>query len=76
MLVLLNYHVIVLGQGHLERLLQEFIEDYYHIAQPHQGLYGNTPVSQTERPQILGPGKLISIPVLGRLHHRYIRVAA
>jgi len=69
-------HVIVLGQGHLEWLLREFIEDYYHIAKSHQGLDGDTPISQTKQPQILGPSKLISIPVLGGLHHRYIRVAA
>jgi transposase InsO family protein len=69
-------HVIVLSQRHLERLLREFIEDYYHIARPHQGLNGDTPVSQTKRPQILGPSKLISVPVLGGLHHRYVRVAA
>ncbi len=69
-------HVIVLGQGHLERMLQEFIEDYYHIARPHQGLDGNTPILQMKQPQTLGPSKLISIPVLGGLHHRYIRVAA
>jgi transposase InsO family protein len=69
-------HVIVLGQGHLERLLREFIEDYYHIARPHQGLDGDTPISQTKQPKISGPSKLISIPVLGGLHHRYVRVAA
>ena len=69
-------HVIVLSQRHLERLLREFIEDYYHIARPHQGLNGDTPVSQIKRPQILGPSKLISVPVLGGLHHRYVRVAA
>lgn len=69
-------HVIVLNQGHLERLLREFIEDYYHIARPHQGLAGETPVSQTKQAEIPGPSKLISIPVLGGLHHRYIRVAA
>ena len=69
-------HVIVFGQSHLERLLQEFIEDYYHIARPHQGLDGDTPISQTKQPQISGPNKLISIPVLGGLHHKYIRVAA
>jgi putative transposase len=69
-------HVIVLGQGHLERLLREFIEEYYHVARPHQGLDGDTPVLQTKQPHILGPSKLISIPVLGGLHHRYIRVAA
>jgi len=69
-------HVIVLSQRHLERLLREFIEEYYHIARPHQDLNGDTPVSQTKRPQILGPSKLISVPVLGGLHHRYVRVAA
>jgi len=69
-------HVIVLGQGHLERLLREFIEEYYHVERPHQGLDGDTPISQTKQPRISGPSKLISIPVLGGLHHRYIRVAA
>ena len=51
-------------------------KEYYHVARPHQGLDGDTPVLQTKQPQILGPSKLISIPVLGGLHHRYIRVAA
>jgi putative transposase len=69
-------HVIVLSQGHLERLLREFIEDYYHIARPHQGLDGDTPALRTKQLEISGPSKLISIPVLGGLHHRYIRVAA
>jgi hypothetical protein len=36
-------HVIVLSQGHLERLLQEFIREYYHVARPHQGLAGHRP---------------------------------
>ncbi|MHC4510755.1 MAG: integrase core domain-containing protein, partial [Planctomycetota bacterium] len=69
-------HVIVLGQGHLERLLREFIEEYYHVARPHHGLGGDTPVLQTKQPQILGPSRLISIPIIGGLHHRYVRVAA
>ena len=37
-------HVIVLNEEHLKRLLKEFIEDYYHLARPHQGLNGDTPV--------------------------------
>ena len=69
-------HVIVFSQSHLERLLREFIEEYYHMARPHQGLNGNTPVSQIKQPKISGPSKLISIPVLEGLHHRYVRVAA
>jgi len=70
-------HVIVLGQSHLERLLREFIEDYYHVARPHQGLDGDTPIPQPKAdPPITGPTKLISTPILGGLHHRYQRVAA
>jgi transposase InsO family protein len=70
-------HVIVLGQNHLERLLREFIEEYYHVARPHQGLDGDTPIpwSKADAP-ISGPTKLISTPILGGLHHRYQRVAA
>ena len=70
-------HVIVLGQGHLARLLRKFIEDYYHVARPHQGLDGDTPIPQPKADApITGPTKLISTPVLGGLHHRYQRVAA
>ena len=69
-------HVIILGSAHLERLLKEFINDYYHVARPHQGLDGDTPIPQQEPPVISGPTKLASIPVLGGLHHRYFRVAA
>ena len=68
-------HVMILSQSHLERLLREFIEAYYHVARPHQGLQDETPLPQA-KPEISGPSKLISIPVLGGLHHRYVRVAA
>jgi transposase InsO family protein len=37
-------HVIVLNEEHLKRLLEEFIEEYYHLARPHQGLNGEAPV--------------------------------
>ena len=69
-------HVIVLSQAHLERLLREFIEDYYHTDRPHQGLGGQTPIPHEKPAVISGPTKLVSIPVLGGLHHRYVRVAA
>ena len=69
-------HVIVLNQRHLDRLLSEFIGGYYHTARPHQGLGGQTPILQERPPSISGPSKLVSIPVLGGLHHRYVRVAA
>ena len=72
---LLN-HVIVLSEAHLERLLREFIEEYYHVARPHQGLGGETPIPTESRPDIHDPTKLVAVAVLGGLHHRYLRVAA
>ena len=68
-------HTIVLSQRHLERMLREFI-DYYQTDRPHQGLGGQTPIPQETPPDVSGPTKLVSIPVLGGLHHRYVRVAA
>ena len=68
-------HVIVLSQRHLESLLREFI-DYYHTARPHQAIGGKTPIPQEKPPDVSGSTKLVSIPVLGGLHHRYVRVAA
>lgn len=65
-------HVIVLNQQHLARLLQEFIEDYYHTARPHQGLCGDTPLPHPPP----GEGEIISVPMLGGLHHRYSPAAA
>ncbi|MBU2644720.1 integrase core domain-containing protein [bacterium] len=72
---LLN-HVIVLNEKHLNRLLREYLEQYYHPSRSHQGLNGDTPFS-TKRPEATDePIKLISIPVCGGLHHRYERLAA
>jgi transposase InsO family protein len=68
-------HVVPLSQKHLERLLREFIEDYYHPERPHQGLAGDTPIPY-EAPDVIGPTRLASRPVLGGLHHAYERVAA
>jgi putative transposase len=69
-------HVIVLSEGHLRRLLKEFVEEYYHVARPHQGLEGDTPFPSNEPEPITEPSRLVSIPVVGGLHHRYLRMAA
>ena len=69
-------HVIVLNEGHLKRLLTEFIEEYYHRARPHQGLNGDTPVPSAKPEPAADGNRFVSIPVVGGLHHRYIRVAA
>ncbi len=69
-------HVIVLSQSHLYRLLREYIDEYYHVARPHQGLDRDTPVPEEKPTLSAGPTKLKSVPVVGGLYHRYVRVAA
>ena len=69
-------HLIVLSQRHLDRLLWEFVEEYYHVARPHQGLAGDTPMGSDTPESIEEPTELISFPVCGGLHHRYERMAA
>jgi transposase InsO family protein len=72
---LLN-HVIILSEEHLKGLLKEFIAKYYHIARPHQGLDGTAPFPSATAEAVTGASRLVSIPVVGGLHHRYVRVAA
>lgn len=72
---LLN-HVMVLSQGHLRRLLKEFIEENYQVARPHQGLEGDTPFLRDKPEPVTEPSRLVSIPIVGGLHHRYVRLAA
>jgi len=69
-------HVLIFSEGHLKRLLKEFIEEYYHIARPHQGLDGDPPIAAAKPEPVTGASRLVSIPVVGGLHHRYLRVAA
>jgi putative transposase len=69
-------HVIILSEDHLKGLLKEFIAEYYHIARPHQGLDGTTPFPSATAEAVTGASRLVSIPVVGGLHHRYVRVAA
>ena len=68
--------LIVFNEGHLKRLPKEFIEEYYQLARPHQGLNGDTPVPSAKPESAADASRLVSIPVVGGLHHRYIRVAA
>jgi putative transposase len=66
-------HVLVLHRNHLHRLVARFV-DYYNHARPHQGIHQRIP---TRLDQDLHPssGKVVSIPVLGGLHHSYARVS-
>jgi hypothetical protein len=59
-----------LSERHLKYLLKEFIEEYYHLARPHQGLNGDTPVPNAKPELAADESRLVSIPVVGGLHHR------
>ena len=65
-------HCIVLNERHLRRILTEYF-DYYHHARAHLSLAHNSPVARNVEPP--DRGKVISIPQVGGLHHRYRRAA-
>lgn len=66
-------HVIVLGQRHLLRLVREHAR-YYNQDRPHMSLSGDAPAMRAvERPEA---GKVIALPRIGGIHHRYVRRAA
>ena len=65
-------HVIVLSEDHRHRILDAYF-DYYHRAGTHLSLDRNAPVPRAaESPE---RGKVVGIPYLGGLHHRYTRAA-
>jgi len=64
-------HVIALNEGHVKRLLTEYIR-YYHEDRTHLGLGKGTPAG---RICSANPGRVISDDRLGGLHHRYDRAA-
>ena len=68
-------HVIIWNASHLEDLLTEYV-DWYENYRLHQGLGGTAPNSSDTKDGLGKDGKIVSIPVLGGLHHRYERKAA
>jgi putative transposase len=66
-------HVIVLHEAGLRRMLSSYFA-YYHHTRPHLSLDKDAPESRKVQPPELG--KVVSIPQVGGLHHRYERLAA
>src|SRR5712672_933856 len=62
-------HVIVLGEAHLRRILKSYA-DYYNGVRTHRSLHKDAPISRS----IHQTGIIHSNPILGGLHHHYIRV--
>ena len=61
-------HLMVFGEGHLRRVLRAYA-DYYNTTRTHWSLGKDAPLS---RP-IQRFGRISSQPILGGLHHQYVR---
>ena len=66
-------HVVVINERHLHRVLKSYFA-YYHAARCHMALDGDAPEHREVQPPEMG--KVIEIPEVGGLHHRYVRRAA
>ncbi len=64
-------HVIVLNQTHLSRLLEEYIE-YYSQDRTHYHLDKDPPVSRPVLNRESQADKVIALPRVGGLHHKYV----
>jgi len=67
-------HVLVVNQRHLKRLMKDYIS-YYHEDRTHLGLGKETPAGRKAEENRAPDCRVVSIPRLGGLHHRY-RLAA
>ena len=63
-------HAIVLNESHLSRILSSYF-DYYHYDRTHYGLGKDTPVERPVQPRPAKGAKVIELPRIGGLHHRY-----
>ena len=66
-------HVIVINDNHLRRILKTYL-GYYHDSRTHLSLEKDAPKSRTVQTHDIG--RIVSIPQVGGLHHRYERRAA
>jgi transposase InsO family protein len=62
-------HMIVMGEAHLQRTLDSYA-DYYNSVRTHLALDKNAPVCRPVR----GIGEIQVRPILGGLHHQYVRM--
>ena len=66
-------HVIVTGAAHLRRVLREYVA-YSNADRTHVALDKDSPATRPVLPP--GHGRVIALPRVGGLHHRYDRRAA
>ena len=65
-------HMMIFSEEGLRRIMAEYIR-YYNGARTHMSLEGNSPIPREVEPP--SKGKVVAVPFLGGLHHRYMRAA-
>ena len=68
-------HVVIFNERHLRRLLREYVS-YYHDDRTHLGLGKATPKERPADRRPEGESRVIALPRVGGLHHRYCWRAA
>ena len=64
-------HILILDERHLHHTVKEYVR-YFNMARPHQGIEQHIPCPPESLPH---SGKIVSLPILGGLHHDYRRQA-
>jgi hypothetical protein len=59
----------VLGERHLRHLLLSYMK-YYNEARTHLSLTKDAPIPRAAQ----AAGRILSLPILGGLHHHYSRI--
>ena len=60
--------MIVIGERHLRDLLKSY-QKYYNEARTHLSLEKDAPIPRA----VQSVGQTLAVPILGGLHHQYIR---
>ena len=63
--------VIVLSENHLRRIVRGYL-DYYHSCRTHLSFEKDSPEPRPVEPP--NQGRIVEIPMVGRLHYRYARL--
>ena len=66
--------MIIPNERRLVRVLRDYALDYFNAPRPHQGIAQQIPVSG-ERKSSVASGCVVSVAVLGGLHHDYRNAA-
>jgi transposase InsO family protein len=64
-------HFVILNAKHLRRTLTLYFR-YYHASRTHLGLAKQCPLAR----EVTNAGRIVEIPQIGGLHHRYERLSA